>query len=136
MLGSILVLFLMPVLDTSRVRSSAFRPLFKLSFWFLVVDFFILMWLGGNHPEAPYVLIGQFATAFYFSWFLVIVPIIGIIENTLQDIATDSSTGSSSSTYSSSKISPPRYAQGAVSRSYSTAPPRFWYCKTVPKTQA
>jgi hypothetical protein len=106
MLGSILVLFLMPVLDTSRVRSSAFRPLFKLSFWFLVVDFFILMWLGGNHPEAPYVLIGQFATAFYFSWFLVIVPIIGIIENTLQDIATDSSTGSSSSTYSSSKISP------------------------------
>jgi ubiquinol-cytochrome c reductase cytochrome b subunit len=50
----------------------------KLAFWFFVVDFFILMWIGSQHPNTPYVEIGQFSTAFYFAWFLTIVPIIGM----------------------------------------------------------
>jgi ubiquinol-cytochrome c reductase cytochrome b subunit len=59
----------------------------KFAHWLFIVDFFILMWIGSQHPETPFVEIGQFATLFYFSWFLIIVPIIGIIENTLFDLA-------------------------------------------------
>jgi ubiquinol-cytochrome c reductase cytochrome b subunit len=59
----------------------------KFAFWLLVVDFFILMWIGSQHPETPYVEIGQIATAFYFLWFLIMVPFIGIFENTLSDLA-------------------------------------------------
>jgi quinol-cytochrome oxidoreductase complex cytochrome b subunit len=47
------------------------------------------MWIGSMHPETPYLEIGQFATAFYFAWFLIIVPIIGLIENTIFDLAND-----------------------------------------------
>ena len=47
------------------------------------------MWIGSQHPESPFVEVGQLATAFYFSWFLIIIPIIGMAENTLMDLATD-----------------------------------------------
>jgi quinol-cytochrome oxidoreductase complex cytochrome b subunit len=88
MLGSLLILFAMPILDTSRIRSSAFRPLMKIAFWLFVVDFLLLMWLGGMHAEEPFISISQYATAFYFAYFLIIVPTIGVIENTLIDINT------------------------------------------------
>jgi ubiquinol-cytochrome c reductase cytochrome b subunit len=87
MFGSLLILLVLPLTDLSRNRGSQFRPAMKLAFWFFVVDFIILMWIGSQHPETPYVEIGQIATAFYFLWFLVIVPFIGIAENTLMDIA-------------------------------------------------
>ena len=48
------------------------------------------MCIGSQHPNSPYVEIGQIATAFYFSWFLVIVPVVGLIENTFMDLATES----------------------------------------------
>nr|YP_010879544.1 cytochrome b [Heterobasidion abietinum]YP_010879569.1 cytochrome b [Heterobasidion occidentale]YP_010879596.1 cytochrome b [Heterobasidion annosum]WHL55314.1 cytochrome b [Heterobasidion abietinum]WHL55339.1 cytochrome b [Heterobasidion occidentale]WHL55366.1 cytochrome b [Heterobasidion annosum] len=89
MFGSLLILLVLPLTDLSRIRGSQFRPLMKLAFWFFVVDFVILLWIGSQHPESPYLEIGQFSTAFYFAWFLVIVPFIGITENTLMDIATD-----------------------------------------------
>nr|YP_009710584.1 apocytochrome b [Amanita basii]QFZ98533.1 apocytochrome b [Amanita basii] len=89
MFGSLLILLVLPFTDLSRIRGNQFRPAMKLAFWFFVVDFFILMWIGSQHPTTPYVEIGQVATAFYFAWFLFIVPIIGIIENTLFDIALD-----------------------------------------------
>jgi ubiquinol-cytochrome c reductase cytochrome b subunit len=89
MFGSLLILLVLPFTDLSRNRGSQFRPAMKLAFWFFVVDFIILMWIGSQHPETPYLEIGQIATAFYFLWFLVIVPFIGIAENTLMDIATD-----------------------------------------------
>jgi ubiquinol-cytochrome c reductase cytochrome b subunit len=60
----------------------------KVAFWFFVVNFVILMWIGSQHPNSPYVEIGQIATTLYFAWFLVIVPAIGLAENTLMDIAT------------------------------------------------
>lgn len=60
----------------------------KLAFWFFVVDFIILLWIGSQHPDTPYLEIGQVSTAFYFAWFLIIVPLIGISENTLLDVAT------------------------------------------------
>jgi ubiquinol-cytochrome c reductase cytochrome b subunit len=89
MFGSLLILLILPLTDLSRNRGSQFRPLMKLAFWFFVVDFFILMWIGSQHPNSPYVEIGQISTAFYFLWFLLIVPVIGVAENTIMDIATE-----------------------------------------------
>jgi len=77
----------MPVLDTSRVRGSAFRPLMKIAFWLFVADFLILLYCGGQHVEEPFITLGQVATAFYFSWFLILLPLVGIVENTLMDIS-------------------------------------------------
>ena len=89
MLASLLILLAMPLLDTSRVRGSQFRPLMRFAFWVFVTDFFLLMYLGSQHAEEPYITIGAIATFIYFAWFIVIVPVVGIIENTLMDIATD-----------------------------------------------
>jgi len=86
MFASLLILLVLPITDTSRIRGNQFRPFMKLFFWFFVVDFFILMWIGSQHPDEPFVTIGQFATAFYFVWFLVLVPALGILENTLFDL--------------------------------------------------
>lgn len=87
MFGSLLILLVLPFTDLSRTRSNQFRPAMKLAFWFFVVDFIILVWIGSQHPESPFVEVGQAATAFYFLWFLAIVPICGIMENTLFDVA-------------------------------------------------
>lgn len=88
MLGALLILLAMPILDTSRTRASQFRPVMKFAFGVLVIDFFLLMYLGSQHAEEPYITIGAIATALYFAWFIVIVPVVGIIENTLMDVAT------------------------------------------------
>jgi len=88
MLASILILFLLPFLESSRVRSSAFRPFMRFFFWLFVSNFLLLMWIGSNHPEPPYILLGQLCTAFYFSYFVVLVPLLGLIENTLSDLGT------------------------------------------------
>lgn len=95
MLGSLLILLAMPILDTSRVRGSQFRPLMRFAFWAFVTDFFLLMYLGSCHAESPYIEVGAAATVFYFGWFLIIVPVIGIVENTLMDVATDKNTNKS-----------------------------------------
>ena len=87
MFGSLLILLILPITDLSVIRGSQFRPLMKLAHWFFVVNFFILMWIGDCHLESPYLEIGQIYTAFYFAWFLIIVPGIGILENTAFDIA-------------------------------------------------
>ena len=89
MFGSLLILLILPLTDVSRVRGNQFRPAMKLFFWFFVIDFFILMWIGSQHPTTPYVEIGQISTAFYFLWFIFIVPVIGLYENTIMDIAND-----------------------------------------------
>ena len=89
MFGSLLILLVIPVLDVSRIRGNQFRPFARFTFWLFVANFFILMFIGSQHVESPYVEIGQIATAFYFAWFLIIVPAIGIIENTFMDLATE-----------------------------------------------
>ena len=75
MFMSLLILLGMPILDTSRIRGSQFRPLMRFSFWTFVACFFILMFIGSQHVESPYVEIGAAATAYYFAWFLVVVPV-------------------------------------------------------------
>ena len=90
MFGSLFILLILPLVDVSRIRGNQFRPAMRVAFWFFVVNFFILMWIGSQHPDSPYLEIGQISTAFYFIWFLIIVPVIGLAENTLMDIATES----------------------------------------------
>jgi ubiquinol-cytochrome c reductase cytochrome b subunit len=95
MLGSLLILLAMPVLDTSRVRGGQFRPLWRIAFWFLVVDVVLLGWLGSQHAEEPYITIGAIASIFYFGWYLILVPLVGIVENTLSDLEVSESGNSS-----------------------------------------
>jgi ubiquinol-cytochrome c reductase cytochrome b subunit len=83
MVAAILILLLLPIINTSKVRSSKFRPIFSIAYWFLVSDFLLLGWLGQKPVESPYIEVGMAATAFYFIFLLVLVPVIGIIENKL-----------------------------------------------------
>lgn len=90
MLGSLLILLAIPILDTSRVRGNQFRVFGKVLFWVLISDIVLLGYLGAQHAEEPWVTIGGIATIVYFSWYLIIVPIVGILENTLSDLALES----------------------------------------------
>ena len=83
MVGSLLVFFLIPFTNTSEVRSTTFRPIFKVFYWLLVTDFIILGWAGQKPVKDTYVLVGQIATAYYFLFFIVLIPIIGILETRL-----------------------------------------------------
>lgn len=89
MFGSLLILLVLPFTDLSRVRGSQFRPAMKLAHWLFIVNFFILMWIGSQHPNPPFVEIGQISTAFYFAWFLIIVPVVGVFENSVFDLAVE-----------------------------------------------
>ena len=83
MFGSILLLFVLPWLDTSPVRSGNYRPIFKWFFWALVVDVFVLGWVGQAEATTFHVLIGQVAAIYYFSHFLIVLPIVSAIETPL-----------------------------------------------------
>jgi ubiquinol-cytochrome c reductase cytochrome b subunit len=80
MFGAIIVLALAPWLDTSSVRSARYRPMLKWWFGILVFDFFALMWLGAMPAEEPYATLSLIASAYWFGYFLIILPLLGIIE--------------------------------------------------------
>jgi ubiquinol-cytochrome c reductase cytochrome b/c1 subunit len=80
MFGAIIVLFFLPWLDTSKIRSAKFRPLYKQFFWLFLVDCVFLGYLGGKPAEGWYVPASQIATAYYFAHFLVIMPLLGKLE--------------------------------------------------------
>ncbi|MGF1553213.1 MAG: cytochrome bc complex cytochrome b subunit [Paracoccaceae bacterium] len=80
MFGSIAILALAPWLDTSRVRSAKYRPMLRIAFWLLVVDFFVLMWAGGMPAEGLIPTISLLGTIYWFAYFLVILPVLGILE--------------------------------------------------------
>ncbi len=65
MISAILVLLLLPIINTSKIRSSKFRPIFGIAYWFLVSDFLLLGWIGQKPVESPYIEIGMGATVFY-----------------------------------------------------------------------
>jgi len=83
MISAILILILLPFINTSNVRSSKFRPIFSLVYWFLVSDFLLLGLIGQKPVEDPYIQIGMLTTFIYFFILLILVPIIGLIENEL-----------------------------------------------------
>jgi len=101
MFGSIFLLFFLPWLDHSPVRSARFRPWYKVFFWVLVVDCLVLMWVGANPPDGmlwatqgcvpskandydcggvSFLTVGRISTAYYFLHFLVILPLLGFVE--------------------------------------------------------
>jgi ubiquinol-cytochrome c reductase cytochrome b subunit len=83
MVLAILVLIILPYINTSLIRSSKFRPIFSVSYWFLVADFLILGWIGQKPVESPYIEIGLFATVFYFSFLILFIPFLGYIEKNI-----------------------------------------------------
>jgi quinol-cytochrome oxidoreductase complex cytochrome b subunit len=80
MFASVGVLFILPWLDTSKVRSARFRPIFKQVFWLFFADCLVLGYVGANPPEGYFIPLGQLATAYYFLHFLVVMPVLGIME--------------------------------------------------------
>ena len=83
MFGSILVLFVLPWLDTSPVRSAKFRPLYRVFFWLQLASCVALGFVGAHRPEGFWVVLGRVATAWYFLHFLVILPLLGKLERPL-----------------------------------------------------
>ncbi len=81
--GSIAVLFIVPWLDTSKVRSARYRPLYRWFFWLLVVCVIGLGYLGSKPPEGIYVLAVRILTIYYFAHFFVVLPLLGFIETPL-----------------------------------------------------
>jgi quinol-cytochrome oxidoreductase complex cytochrome b subunit len=80
MAGSILLLFVVPWLDTSPVRSARFRPIFRFFFWLLVADCLLLVFAGGKPPEGTWLILSRFGAAYYFLHFLVVLPLVGRYE--------------------------------------------------------
>jgi ubiquinol-cytochrome c reductase cytochrome b subunit len=78
--GSIVILFFLPWLDTSKVRSGNFRPMFKWFFGLFTVNFLALTYLGAAPAEGIYVILSKICTAYYFLHFLLILPLLSRIE--------------------------------------------------------
>ena len=85
--GALITLLFVPWLDTSRVRSSRFRPVYKQFFWFLVADAVILGYVGANRVDAtlfstgiPMLVVGRIATFYYFAHFWIVMPLVGLFE--------------------------------------------------------
>ena len=79
MFAAILILFVLPWLDTSKVRSARFRPVYKMLFWAFLIDCVVLGYVGGNPAEGVFIVFGRLATALYFLFFLTL-PLIGWFE--------------------------------------------------------
>nr|AAY43267.1 cytochrome b [Pelophylax nigromaculatus] len=86
LLLSITVLFLMPIIHTSKLRSLMFRPIAKTFFWALIANTAILTWIGGQPVEDPFITIGQIASGLYFLIFVLLIPSLGLLENKLLKI--------------------------------------------------
>jgi quinol-cytochrome oxidoreductase complex cytochrome b subunit len=82
MFGSIAILAFVPWLDTSKVRSANYRPLYRQFFWVFVVVCILLGWLGSKPAEGGYVIGARILTAYYFIHFLIILPLLGLLEKT------------------------------------------------------
>jgi len=87
MFSAILAIMLLPITDLGRSKGLQFRPLSKFAFWVFVVNLLILMKLGACHVESPFIELGQLSTALYFGNFVLIVPAISLVENTLIDLS-------------------------------------------------
>jgi len=86
MFSAILILLAMSFTDLGRSRGIQFRPLSKIAFFLFVTDFLLLMVIGAKHVESPFIELGQFCTAYYFAHFLIIVPVVSVLENSLIEL--------------------------------------------------
>lgn len=94
MFSAILILLTMPFTDLGRSRGLQFRPLSKIAFFVFVANFLILMQLGAKHVESPFIEFGQISTVLYFSHFLIIVPLVSLLENSLIELEFTNKKGS------------------------------------------
>lgn len=83
MFASLIVMLTIPFTNSSEIRSTAFRPIFKICYWLLVVAFFLLGWVGQMPVEYPYTEIGVVSMIYYFFFFIIIIPFLGKIESFL-----------------------------------------------------
>ena len=86
MFSALVILLSLPFTDLSRSRGIQFRPLSKIAFFVFVANFLVLMQLGAKHVESPFVEFGQISTVLYFSYFLILVPSLSLLENSLIEL--------------------------------------------------
>jgi len=87
MFSAILILLSMPFTDLSRSRGIQFRPLSKIAFYIFIANFLVLVVLGAKHVESPFIEFGQISSVLYFAHFLIIVPLVSLLENTLIELS-------------------------------------------------
>jgi len=86
MVLAIVVLALLPWIHSTEIRSSRFRPIYRVLYWTIISCCLILGWIGGMPVEDPYIVIGQVASIFYFVYFLGVLPLLGKVEKFLLSI--------------------------------------------------
>jgi ubiquinol-cytochrome c reductase cytochrome b/c1 subunit len=116
LIGSIAILFFVPWLDTSRVRSTSYRPIYKWFFWAFVLTCIALGYLGSQPPEGVYLVLGRILTTYYFLFFLVVMPVVGWIEKpkALPGSITESVLGPQGTPVAAAKPAPQRRAPELV----------------------
>ena len=116
LIGSIAILFFVPWLDTSRVRSTSYRPIYKWFFWAFVLTCIALGYLGSQPPEGVYLVLGRILTTYYFLFFLVVMPVVGWIEKpkALPGSITESVLGPQETPVAAAKPAPQRRAPELV----------------------
>ena len=82
MFGAIMIWFFLPFLDTCKVKSGKYRPVFRVCYFVLVIDFISLIWLGGQEAIEPYITMSRIATLLYFAYFVVVLPLLSKYEKT------------------------------------------------------
>ncbi len=97
MFSAILILLIMPFTDLSRSRGIQFSPISKIAYFIFISNFLILMQLGAEHVESPFIEFGQISTVLYFAHFLIIIPLISLFENSLSELDNYDSTNLKSS---------------------------------------
>lgn len=80
---SIVILTTLPFTHTNKIKNLSFRPIGKIFYWIFIANFFFLTWIGSKPVEEPFISLGQLSSIIYFSYFIIIVPVTGFIENTL-----------------------------------------------------
>jgi len=91
MFSALLILLILPFTDLSKSRGLQFKPLSKIAFFIFVGNFLVLMQLGAKHVEFPFIELGQISTFIYFSYFLIILPLFSLIENSMIELKSKSS---------------------------------------------
>ena len=90
MVLAIISLALLPWIHSTEIRSSRFRPIYKFFYWTIISCCLVLGWIGGMPVEEPYIFIGQVASAYYFLYFFVLLPFLGLLEDFLLRYKTQS----------------------------------------------